>query len=318
MRSEEYTRQNLVCTMASGETSQAFGLPMLGAIRKASPVTVIKSRVPVFIRILATLFFGLVLCNVAKSEVRACPDLISTSTEYRSGCGGWQILTPATARFISLAIRVTDTPTPHFGLIGPANPTVINVLGTFNFWAYRVGSIDGNNDPGTCENAAYSGSFSTSPNSFICAEFPGENGSKLWLKVLLGNDSLIQQAWSYTNNPIWLSSQAITFNPPSTGVVGDVLTLSANGGGSTSPVTFSVVSGPCSLANSTLTLTGAGNCVVRASQIGDSNFLAAPDVDRTIAVTQINGIPTLSEWGKLLLVLLMLLIGWTRVRAARR
>jgi sugar lactone lactonase YvrE len=52
------------------------------------------------------------------------------------------------------------------------------------------------------------------------------------------------------------------------------------------PVTFSIVSGPATLNASTLTLDGAGTVVVRASQSGDSNHLAAPDVDQSFVIAK--------------------------------
>ena len=57
---------------------------------------------------------------------------------------------------------------------------------------------------------------------------------------------------------------------------------------------------------------------MRASQAGDANYNAAPDVDRTIAVNQAvsTDIPTLSEWAMLLLAGLLGLFGMRRVRRA--
>lgn len=52
------------------------------------------------------------------------------------------------------------------------------------------------------------------------------------------------------------------------------------------PVTFSVVSGNATLAGNQLTLTGAGQITVRASQPGDGNFNAAPDVVETFTVAK--------------------------------
>jgi len=54
-------------------------------------------------------------------------------------------------------------------------------------------------------------------------------------------------------------------------------TVSATGGGSTSPVTFSA-SGPCTASGvngSTITITGGGSCTITASQLGDGNYNAA-------------------------------------------
>ncbi|HXD21485.1 MAG TPA: MBG domain-containing protein [Vicinamibacterales bacterium] len=52
------------------------------------------------------------------------------------------------------------------------------------------------------------------------------------------------------------------------------------------PVGFSVLSGPAQLSGSTLTVTGAGTVVVRASQAGDDTYTAAPDVDQSFTVAR--------------------------------
>jgi len=85
--------------------------------------------------------------------------------------------------------------------------------------------------------------------------------------------------------------QAITgFTPPGTKNFGDApISLAATGGGSGNPVTFSVASGPGNLSgtnNATLTITGAGTIMVKASQGGSANYAAAPDVSQTITVTK--------------------------------
>jgi hypothetical protein len=49
-------------------------------------------------------------------------------------------------------------------------------------------------------------------------------------------------------------------------------------------VSFSVVSGPATVSGSSLTLTGSGTVVIRASQAGDTTYAAAADVDRTLLV----------------------------------
>jgi uncharacterized repeat protein (TIGR02543 family) len=50
------------------------------------------------------------------------------------------------------------------------------------------------------------------------------------------------------------------------------------------PVTFSIVSGPATLSNNVVTLTGSGTVIVRASQAGDSTFNSATNVDRSFVV----------------------------------
>jgi alpha-tubulin suppressor-like RCC1 family protein len=83
-----------------------------------------------------------------------------------------------------------------------------------------------------------------------------------------------------------LATQSITFANPGTRIFGDgsapfALSATASSG---LPVTFSVVSGPATVSGDTLTLTGTGTVVVRASQSGNSTFAAAPDVDQTFTV----------------------------------
>src|SRR5262249_40739768 len=51
-------------------------------------------------------------------------------------------------------------------------------------------------------------------------------------------------------------------------------------------VSFSIVSGPATLAGNTVTITGAGTVTVRASQAGDSNWNAASPVDQSFTVAK--------------------------------
>ena len=52
------------------------------------------------------------------------------------------------------------------------------------------------------------------------------------------------------------------------------------------PVSFSIVSGPATIAGNTVTLTGAGTVTVRASQSGDANWNAATNVNQSFSVAQ--------------------------------
>jgi hypothetical protein len=92
----------------------------------------------------------------------------------------------------------------------------------------------------------------------------------------------LTQTMSVTrNNPtitFTLASSSVTY---STGLIQN---LNATGGGSTAPVTFSVVSGPGSISGSTLNISGPGDIVIKASQAGDGTHNPAPDVVRTLEV----------------------------------
>ncbi len=81
------------------------------------------------------------------------------------------------------------------------------------------------------------------------------------------------------------AAQTITFAGPGNQTYGvSPITLSGSSDSGLA-VTYSKVSGPCTVSGSTLTITGAGSVVVRASQAGSSNSNAAADVDRTITVS---------------------------------
>jgi uncharacterized repeat protein (TIGR01451 family) len=80
--------------------------------------------------------------------------------------------------------------------------------------------------------------------------------------------------------------QTITFNPLANKTYGDSpFTVSATAS-SGLPVSFSLVSGPVSVSGNTVSITGAGSATVRAAQPGDTNYNAAPNVDRSFAIAQ--------------------------------
>ena len=79
------------------------------------------------------------------------------------------------------------------------------------------------------------------------------------------------------------ASQAITFAPIVSPVAyTSAIALSATGGNSGNPVTFSVVSGPAVVSGNLLTITGIGAIVLKADQAGNGNFLAAASVTQSI------------------------------------
>jgi hypothetical protein len=90
--------------------------------------------------------------------------------------------------------------------------------------------------------------------------------------------------------PATLLSQTITFP-----AIPNKLTTSAPFGvtataSSGLPVTFSIVSGPATVSGSTITLTGqAGTVVVQASQGGNAQYLAAPNVQQSFTVSPPSG-----------------------------
>jgi alpha-tubulin suppressor-like RCC1 family protein len=91
-------------------------------------------------------------------------------------------------------------------------------------------------------------------------------------------------------NPV---AQTITFTSPGNQVLSSpTVTLTATASPSNLPVTYSITSGPATVLDSTLTLTGAGSVVVTANQAGNFKYAAATAVSRTITVSK--GVQTLT------------------------
>jgi hypothetical protein len=79
-------------------------------------------------------------------------------------------------------------------------------------------------------------------------------------------------------------TQSISFGPLQSKTFGDPdFNVSATGGASGNPVTFSV-SGPATINATAVTITGAGLVTVRASQAGNATYDDAPDVDQSFIV----------------------------------
>jgi Legume lectin domain/Chitobiase/beta-hexosaminidase C-terminal domain/MBG domain (YGX type)/Right handed beta helix region len=81
------------------------------------------------------------------------------------------------------------------------------------------------------------------------------------------------------------AAQTITFNPAATSVKygASALTLSATASSGLT-VTFAGTAGVCSVSGTSLSFIGVGTCTVTAMQTGNSNYLAAPSVVRTMTV----------------------------------
>ncbi len=89
------------------------------------------------------------------------------------------------------------------------------------------------------------------------------------------------------------ADQNVSFNPIADKIFGDApfdVSASASSG---LGVTFSVVSGPATVNNSTVTLTGVGVVTLQAAQTGNSNYNAAY-ASQSLAVAAANTAPTIS------------------------
>ena len=86
-----------------------------------------------------------------------------------------------------------------------------------------------------------------------------------------------------------LGTQSIAFTstPPKPAVVGGTYTVTASGGASGNPVTFSIdpsANGSCSISGATVTFVAVGTCVIDANQAGNASYEAATQVQQSFAV----------------------------------
>jgi hypothetical protein len=99
------------------------------------------------------------------------------------------------------------------------------------------------------------------------------------------NDSLYEGAASGTL-VVARAPQTITFPAPADrAYTSDPVALGASSSSGLA-VSYSIVAGPAEVSGASLQLTGAGVVTVRASEPGDGNHLAAPDVERSFTVSE--------------------------------
>ena len=147
-------------------------------------------------------------------------------------------------------------------------------------------NIDASSDPGACSlnPAGTTVSFIGTGTCVIDADQAGD----------ADYDAAAQQQQSLT---VQKASQAISFTtePPSPAVFGGTYMPMATGGASGDPVLFSVDTssdaGVCSLnaAETTVSFTGAGTCVIDANQAGDTDYDAAVQQQQSFTV---EGLPS--------------------------
>ena len=86
-----------------------------------------------------------------------------------------------------------------------------------------------------------------------------------------------------------LTSQSISFtSEPSRPTTGATYVVTAKGGGSGNPVTFSIdaqSASTCSVAGTTVTFGRSGDCVIDANQAGNDQYSPAPQAQQKITVT---------------------------------
>ncbi|HEV7205814.1 MAG TPA: hypothetical protein VGN18_14485 [Jatrophihabitans sp.] len=101
------------------------------------------------------------------------------------------------------------------------------------------------------------------------------------------------RSWTATSSPsapvtVAQAAQAITFtSTPVAPTFGGTYTVTATGGASGQPVTFSSGATPvCTVSGPTVSFVGAGSCVVKADQAGSTYYAAAPPATQSFTVAK--------------------------------
>jgi len=172
----------------------------------------------------------------------------------------------------------------------PQTVTVENIgNATLNFLAIGF-PADFPEDIAAPNDCSTDGSLAAGASCTLAVNFEPKTLGALANPVVLVDNSL-NETYAVQYLPVsgtGLATQAITFTdslPASANYsAGLAYTLSATGGGSGNPVTFSLVSGPATLVGSALTITGTGTVVVAANQAGNATYAAAPQVTQSITI----------------------------------
>ena len=123
------------------------------------------------------------------------------------------------------------------------------------------------------------GTYALDPAFLIAIDDNGENDTLVLSAFAVWNSTLsaadVTSLGTVANELVPKSSQTIAFSPIADKTYGDAPFDVSASASSSLPVKFSVVSGPASVSNSTVTITGAGAVTLQASQAGNATYKAA-------------------------------------------
>lgn len=190
-------------------------------------------------------------------------------TVYRSWTATSAPSSPVTVAKASQTVSFTSTPVaPTFG-------------GTYTVTATGGGSgnpvVFGTPTPAVCTVSGANVSFVHAGSCTLTAD---QAGSTYYTAATQATQSFVVAKQSQV--------VAFTSNAPSNAVLGGAsYTPTATGGGSGNPVTFTINSpAVCSISAGVVTYQHVGTCVINANQAGTSDYLAANQVQQSIAVGQ--------------------------------
>ncbi|MBO9731416.1 MAG: hypothetical protein J7623_22440, partial [Chitinophaga sp.] len=189
-----------------------------------------------------------------------------TITAYQGGDGNVLAATPVSQTFYIAPKTLTVTANAKTKAYKQPNPTLDYTV---------TGYVYGQN----------SGAFSGIPDISTTADANSAVGKYL-ISVTQGGLTATNYNFSFVNDSLTVipASQTITFDPIANKTYGDAaFTVNATSDANL-PVTYSVVSGPATIAGNTVTITGVGNVTIAANQPGNSNYLAATQQTQSFTI----------------------------------
>jgi multisubunit Na+/H+ antiporter MnhE subunit len=188
---------------------------------------------------------------------------------------------PMVQQTITVAAAAKATQTISFTSTAPTAPVF---GGSYTVTATGGGSgnavvfsIDPSSTAGACSVSGSSVSFT---GVGTCTIDANQAGSSTYLAAMQ-----VQQSFT-----ILQAAQAIAFTstPPGGATAGGSYTVAATGGASGNAVTFTIdsssTSGACSVSATTVSFVAAGTCVIDANQLGNADYLAAPQQQQTFTI----------------------------------
>lgn len=210
------------------------------------------------------------VCTIAAASVHVMAAGNCSITAQQPGTTNYSAATDVTQGFAIAQRSIGVTANALGKTYGATDPTLTYVVGP--------GSLVGSD--------AFTGSLSRGP---------GENAGT----YAIGQGTLTagpNYALTFTGATFTIdkADQTISFAQPADPTYGDApLTLAASA--SSGLAVGFAATGPCTVSGSSLSITGAGSCVVTASQGGDQNHNAAPNVGYTLTVKKAT--PSVSALG---------------------
>ena len=258
-RSENYTFTYVPGTLTVTTTPVTITLGNLARTYTGQPLGPTVGASPDGVPVSLT-YDGLAITPSAAGSYAVAASV--TNSNYTGSAFGTLTIAPAT-QTITMGALPGTIPLKDFG--GPIQVSATTTSGLPVTLTLDAGSAATLNESDQLVSVASTGTVTLRANQAGNANYAAAEEVVLTLDVVKSNQSL-------------------SFTAPENATFGDApLSLVASADSGLTP-TFSVVSGPATVSGSTLTLTGAGDVVVRASQAGDGTFNAAPDLVHSFTV----------------------------------